>query len=182
MWAAWAGAAVSAVGAVIVLWVRWRDRPGVLWHFGLDALAVQSPSQYAELLRRDLPPFRVVRVTNVGDGSAYAVTTSGASEAVEAQLLRDDSGDVRGFSTPSIVGRVDPDEHLSVLAWVFAEQVTEDGSQIVQGDIAIRVEWTEGPVRHKRHRAQTLVLAGDKVGPHPPARLPARRGAGLASE
>ncbi|MBX9245831.1 hypothetical protein ICW40_13565 [Actinotalea ferrariae] len=165
VWAAWAGAAVSAAGAGIVLWVRWRDRPEVTWHFGLDGLA-GSRATTAKFRKQGRDPYRLVRLTNVGDGAAYAVTVAGLTDSVDTSLFELDASDVRGFTTPPIAGRVAPNDYLLALTWVTPDQT--------EGDVGMRVEWTEGPVRHRRHRSQTLVLAGNPPGPQPAIAISAR--------
>lgn len=177
--AAWAGALVSSIGAGIVLWVRWRDRPQVTWHFGLDAF-VSSPSSSVSLTRNGHDPFRVVRLTNVGDGAAYAVAVAGVGGEVEAQLIEIDSSDVRGFTTPPIAGRVAPNDFVLSLVWVIPDSPSAPGEpQRLADDVAIRVSWTEGPVRHRRYRQQDLVLAGDTPGPKAAVRTPRRMEPGL---
>lgn len=178
--AAWVGALVSSIGAGIVLWVRWRDRPQVTWHFGLDAFVGRSPAGRAALSRKGRDPFRVVHLTNVGDGAAYAVTVTGVSDEVEAQLIEVDSSDVRGFTTPPIAGRVAPNDFVLTLVWVIPAAPAPVGApQPLTDDVVVRVSWTEGPVRHRRHRAQDLVLAGDAPGPRAAVRTKRRDEPGM---
>lgn len=178
--AAWVGALVSSVAAGIVLWVRWRDRPQVTWYFGLDAF-VGSPMSSLRLQRNGHDPYRVVRVTNVGDGAAYAVAVAGVGPEVEAQFIEIDSEDVRGFTTPPITGRVAPNDFVLSLVWVIPTKPSASGKpQTLTDDFAIRVSWTEGPVRHRRHRQQDLVLAGALPGPQAATRTARRDDPGLA--
>lgn len=170
VWASWAGALVAAVSAGLVLWVRWRDRPQVLWHFGLDGL-IADRRQRASLMLDGRDPHRLVRLTNVGDGNAHAVTVSG--ENLAAQFIELGSGDTRGFSTPPVVGLVPPNGTALVAVYALY-RVGEDGSKIIDGDMVLTVEWTEGPVRHKRHRRQSLCLAGNEPGPREPRRMKGR--------
>lgn len=177
VWAAWAGALVAAIAAGITLWTRWRDRPEVVWHFGLDGL--QLSVERAQPLKRDgYMPHRIVRVTNAGDGNAHAVSVTG--DNIAAQLLDlEAQGDPRGFATPEVAGWVNPNAHLLVAVWVNSVD-GGDGSRIVDGDAVLRVEWTEGPVKHRRDRSQALVLLGDNPGPRPPERIKSRTVTGLA--
>lgn len=178
VWAAWAGAAVSALGAVTVLWVRWRDRPQVTWHFGADGL-VGSLAKLAQFERDGHAPHRVLRLTNVGDGAAYAVTVAG-NENTDARIFELNSKDARGFSTASVVGRVASNDFFLVLTWVRSGEPTGPGRpRVLTGDAEVRVRWTEGPVRHQRHREQTLVLLGQEPGPRPVVRLAVRTEDGL---
>lgn len=176
VWASWAGALVAAVAAGITLWTRWRDRPEVVWHFGLDALQI-GPAQ-AEVLERDgRMPYRFVRITNTGDGNAHAVSVSGVN--IAAQLLDLGTQDARGIGTPTVIGWVNPNGHVIVAVWILALD-GEDGSRVVDGDAALTVEWTEGPVRHRRDRRQTLVILGSTPGPRPAERVKSRTVPGLA--
>lgn len=163
VWAAWAGALVSAVGAGIVLWVRWRDRPQVTWHFGVDAI-VTNAQQKRALMRHGRTPYRFIRLTNVGDGSAYAVTVSG-NKNLDAQLILITEEDTRGFSILSVAGRLAPDDLVLVAVWVIPDEPTaEPQGGVIAGTRDLIVEWTEGPVRHGRHRKQMLRMLGDPVG------------------
>lgn len=178
VWASWAGALVAAVAAGLTLWTRWRDRPEVMWHFGLDGVQA-DPGAAAQLARDGRLPDMCVRVTNVGDGNAHAVSVSGIG--IAAQMLELDHRYVRGMGTPTVVGWVPPSAHVLVAVWVQSTDKS-DGSRAVKGDAVLHIEWTEGPVSHGSNRRQSIVLLGTDPGPRAPQRIKARTVPGLPTK
>lgn len=168
-------ALIAVISAGYVMYVRWRDRPEAAWHFGRDAMAV-STRRAVDMTREGHAPLIFVRCTNIGDGAAYGVTVEG--DGCDVQMMQITEKDKRGFSTPSLVGRLAPNDFVLVMVW--PRRKPEDPQQHVAEHVDLRVQWTEGPVRHQRHREQALRIRGAEPGPHPPRRLATRKAMGLA--
>ncbi|WP_163275361.1 hypothetical protein [Cellulomonas iranensis] len=141
--ATWGAAAVSLIGAAIVLWVRWRDRPQADWvvlpdrPFWTDTGRGEHPGTW------DLQ----VRLMNCGDGPAYRVVLRGVgchaffvdmSEAEDGTFVRNPRGPYASVA---------PGEVLEVKALLDAPQ---QSARPHLRDAMVTVTWLRTPTRHRR--------------------------------
>lgn len=163
----WFAALVSAGLLGVNLFIRARDRPEPDW-FLLPSRLQANPMLDAHLQSLDPnrgKPHLVATLTNVGDGSAYRVGATG--DGCEVLILDPTARDVRGFSTPEYVPRMESGDEVLLLIWLQ----TDDPESA-----EVAVNWRFSPTRHQRHGSVTIRLH-DQLPVEPPSRWrPRRRG------
>jgi len=149
---------VSTLGAGIVLWVRWRDRPEADWHFSkFEVPDRQSFLGYLLSQHDGVRPDLKIECLNIGDGAAHAVSVT--NKGCKVALMVRDSADLRGFRTPVIEPRVLPGQGVGVLIWL---------EHPIKRPVSLDVHWTRPPTRHHRTGSQGLLLVAPTTEPTVP--------------
>ncbi len=156
--AAVASAAIALVAMAVSWWLLWWNRPQVEWGASKDSIAMTEFQEIdlANVIGLPGPTRLYLRLTNVGDGSAFDVKVTGYG--CFTALFELNEADTRGFSAAPVVASVTTGSYLHVAVWTPPEGMPAEDRE------GVCIEWTQAPTRWKRRLHQDLVLRSDQYG------------------